>query len=151
MSKLKPIILLPLPSTPYKSKQRALLSPYILDPDANGTGRDTGRASIRGNWLAFPRTTVEQYRSQSTGPQISRPFPTTPRRGQASVAAKENTKRRLVWFDWFAVMLCTVNGWRTEMPPDGTSTWTPRLGSKVASVISEANLSSLKWLYNGPL
>ena len=78
--------------------------------DSNGTGSDTGMASIRGNLLALPRTTEEQYRFQSTGPQSFFSFPTTPMRGHASVALNENTQYRLGPFDWLAAEPCTVNG-----------------------------------------
>ena len=102
--------------------------------------------TIRGNKVGEPRTIVEQNRSQSTGPSTPYPSgPTTPMRGQASVAQYWVKHTRLERVELLGPEACAVRTWWNDAPPDGTSTCTALLGSKVGSVIADTKAPSLKW------
>ena len=95
---------------------------------------------------------MEQNRSQSTGPSTPYPSgPTTPMRGHASVAQYWVKHTRLERVELLGPEACAVRTWWNEAPPDGTSTCTALLESKVGSVISDTNESSLKWERIGSL
>ena len=89
---------------------------------------------------------VEQNRSQSTGPSTPYPSgPTTPMRGQASVAQYWVKHTRLDCVELLGPEACAVRTWWNDTPPAGTSTCTALLESKDGSSIADTKLPSLKW------
>ena len=89
---------------------------------------------------------VEQNRSQSTGPSTPYPSgPTTPMRGQASVAQYWVKHTRLDCVELLGPEACAVRTWWNDAPPAGTSTCTALLESKDGSSIADTKVPSLKW------
>ena len=97
-------------------------------------------ASIRGDLLALPRTTEEQYRSQSTRSQR---FTLFSHNTSESICRGKREHNMTFQFVWLVGYWTVYSEWIMQ--------WTARLESKVASLISEANLSPLWSLYSGPI